>query len=296
VSDCHVDSEPVRRVVDDINHAHDLRFTLHGRCQGGMSGGAWILTDPDGQQVVLKWRANDPTARKAQLATTVNRIHATGYPTPRWIAAGVTTAGSSYHVQEFVPGKPASPLRYEAAVLLVDVLERQAGLDPDPAHDRSRHVTAYVQDDSDHGARAFLQGLGQPGRDLLTHFDRLLALHGPVHLPGGDLVHGDFNSCNALLHDGRVSGIIDIEQLGSGTRAIDYGWLLREAYVEDAGRDAARLIRRAGEAVAGPAALALCVAATAFDKVWFRANRMPQSVPRVLAGLHQLADDLSVPL
>ncbi|MGH3599922.1 MAG: aminoglycoside phosphotransferase family protein [Pseudonocardiaceae bacterium] len=289
-------AEPVRRVVNDINQAHGLRFAVYGRCPGGLSGGAWILTAPDGRRAVLKWRANDPTARKARLMPLVNRIHATGYPTPRWIAAGITDSATSYHLQEFVPGQTASPLNAEVAALLIDVIERQAGLDPDPCHDCSHRVTSYVQDESDDGARAFIRGLGEHGWDLLAHFDRLLALHGPVQLPAGDLVHGDFNSCNALIHAGQVSGVMDIEQFGSGTRVIDYGWLLREAYLEDAGQNAARLIRRAGEAVAGPGALALCVTATAFDKVWFRANRIPQSLPRVLAGLHQLADDLSKPL
>ena len=283
-------------MVNDLNQVHNLRYVLHSRCRGGLNGGAWILTDPDGQRAILKWRADDPTARTARLAQTVNRIHATGYPTPRWIAAGITDAGTSYQLQEFVPGQPASPLRADTAALLIDVLERQAGLDPDPDHDCSEHVTSFVHDDSDDGPRAFLRGLGQPGGDLLTHLDRVLARHGQVRLPGGDLVHAEFNSCNVLMHDGQVSGVIDIQSFGSGTRAIDYGDLLREAYVTEAGPDAARLIRQAGEAVAGPGVLAVCVAASAFGIVHFQAHRDPDSLPWVLAGLHQLADDLSGPL
>ena len=289
-------SESVRQVVDDINQAHDLLFVLGDRCNGGLQGGAWILIGPDGQKAILKWRANDPTARRARLLETVNRIHATGYPTPRWIAAGITESGTSYHLQEFVSGQPATALGAESAALLVDVLERQAGLDPDPGHDWSPYVNSLARDNSDDSSRAYLRGLGQAGRDLVTHFDQVLALHGPVQLPSGDMVHGDFNSCNVLIQDGQVTGIIDIEAFGSGTRVIDYGWLLREAYVEGAGRDAARLIRRAGEAVAGPGALALCVAATAFDIVRFQVHHDPESVPWVLAGLHHLADDLSIPL
>jgi aminoglycoside phosphotransferase (APT) family kinase protein len=285
--------ERVRQVVDEINEANDLRFVVGDRCRGGLQGGAWILTDPAGQRAVLKWRADDRTARRARLLQAVDRIHATGYPTPPWIAAGITVSGSSYHVQRFVPGAPASPLRANTAALLVDVLERQAGLDPDPGNDWRHYVRWCVEDDTDHGPRAFLRGLGQPGWDLLAGFDRVLALHGHLHPPGGDMVHGDFQSCNVLLQDGQVSGVIDIEAFGSGTRAVDYGWLLREAYVTEAGRVAARLIRRAGEAVAGPGVLAMCVAATAFDIVRFQAGHDPESLPRLFARLNHLADDLS---
>jgi aminoglycoside phosphotransferase len=288
--------EPARRVVDDINNSHRLSFALHSRCRGGLNGGAWILTDPDGQLAVLKWRANDPTARTARLVEMVNRIHATGYPTPRWITAGVTDAGTSYLLQEFVPGLPASPLNLGTAVLLVDVLERQAGLDPDPDHDCSAYVTSFVQDDGDDGPRAFLRGLGTPGRDLLAHFDRVVAQHGQIRLPAGDMVHAEFQSCNVLMYDGKVSGVIDIQTFGSGTRAIDYGDLLREAWVTEAGPDTTHLIRQAGEAVAGPGVLALCTAASAFGIVQFQAHHDPRDLPWVYARLHHLADDLNRPL
>ena len=288
--------EPVRQVVDDLNKIHGLPFALHGRCRGGLNGGAWILTDPDGHPAVLKWRADAPTARVTGQVHAVNRISATGYPTPRWIAAGITESGTAYHLQEFVPGLPASPLKAGVAALLVDVLERQAGLDPDPDYDWSAYVTSSAREEPADSPRAFARGLGQPGVDLLTYFDRVVAQHGRVRLPGGDLVHGEFQSCNVLMHRGQVSGVIDIQSFGSGTRAIDYGDLLREAYVTRAGRDTTRLLRHAGEAVAGPGVLALCVAASAFGIVHFQAHHDPRGLPWVLAGLHDLANDLSRPL
>ncbi|MGH3094751.1 MAG: hypothetical protein ACRDMV_01965, partial [Streptosporangiales bacterium] len=59
--------------------------------------------------------------------------------------------------------------------------------------------------------------------------------------------------------------VIDVDACGSGTRAVDYAWLLREAYVRRAEPEAIATIRGAGEAVAGPGVLAICAAATAFD-------------------------------
>nr|WP_238342334.1 phosphotransferase [Actinopolymorpha rutila] len=219
-----------------------------------------------------------------------------GYPTPRWIVAGVSEAGIRYHVQEFVEGEPSSPLTADTAELLIEVIERHTGLDPDPTNDWSIYVDSVVGGHLRGGSRAFLRGFRPPGDDLLAAFDRVLAEYGPVRLPAGDLVHGDLNTCNVLLNDGRVSGVIDIDAFGSGTRAIDYAWLLREAYAMDAEPEAVRRVRRAGEAVAGPEVLAHCVAATAFDIVRFQVRHGPRQVPALLQRLRRLADDLSEPL
>jgi hypothetical protein len=283
-------------VVDELNQTHGLRLVLRQRCNGGLQGGAWMLAEPTGRPVVLKWSRNGPTARPHRLVDTIARIRAAGYPTPGWLASGTTTAGLSYHVQDFVTGQPSTPLTVGKTRLLLEVLERQAGLDPEPARDWSPYVTSIALEDPDDGPRPVLWNLGPPGRDLIAHYDRLLATFGPIQLPTGDMVHGDFNSCNIMLHEDRVSGVIDVEALGSGTRVIDYAWLLREAYVEDYGPEVTHLIRWAGEAVAGPGALALCVAATAFDIVRFKLRHEPSRLAEILTRLHELADDLAKPL
>jgi Ser/Thr protein kinase RdoA (MazF antagonist) len=129
---------------------------------------------------------------------------------------------------------------------------------------------------------------------LVDRYEQVLDQFGAVELPGGDLVHGDFNSCNVLVHHGKVSGAIDIAGLGSGTRTIDYAWLLREAYAEGTDdSEIIRLIRRAGEAVAGPEALAFCAIFTALDWLLWMAHHLPHDVPAVIDGLHRLADDLT---
>jgi aminoglycoside phosphotransferase (APT) family kinase protein len=289
--------QAAERVVAEINQQHGLHYVVRARCQGGMQGGAWLVTDPAGTQAVVKWRPAGRLRWRPRLGDIVSQIRATGYPTPRWIAAGDTSFGASYHVQDFVDGEPGNLASMASAALLVDVIEGHAGLDPDPPQDWSSYVSSCAREDRDDGPRRFLQRLGADGRDLIDHYDRVLAAHGPVELPGGDMVHGDFNSCNVLMHGGAVSGVIDVEALGSGTRAIDYAWLLREAWVEGAGDDVARLIRRAGERVAGPGVLALCVAATAFDIVrWQAVHDDPANVPGVMDSLHRLADDLATPL
>jgi aminoglycoside phosphotransferase (APT) family kinase protein len=291
------ESEPLtgvtRRLVAEINRVHKVAFTLRSRCPAGVQNGAWQLADRGGQPAILKWSMDGSAAQILHRAATVARLSAAGYPTPRWQAAGATADGRVYHVQELVPGTGAHPLKVPAAELLLAVLEQQAGLDPDPAADRNQQVRAAVLDDSAGGLRWSVRQLGAPGRSLIARYDRLLGAHPPVLLPAGDMVHGDFNTCNILIHQGRVSGVIDVEALSSGSRVIDYACLLREAYVEDYDIQVRRMLHRAGTAVAGPAALALCVTATAFFIVGFKRRHQPESLTRAFARLHQLADDLA---
>lgn len=282
----------VRKLLHEINAAHDLRFTLRKRCRGGVIG-AWLLTDPAGTRAILK--CNDGMSHRiARLPALVDRIRTAGYPTPAWLASGVAADGTGYHIVDFVPGEPMSKstLTARMAARLVEVIEGQIGLNPDPVQDWSRYARACAFEEGDSDPRPALRRIGRPGVELIEHFDGVLAPYAALDLPGDDLVHGDFNTCNVLTHNGNVSAVIDVDACGSGTRAVDYAWLLREAYVRGAEPAAIATIRRAGEAVAGPAVLAICAAATAFDITRFQHGYDPDSLPLVLAGLHRLADDL----
>ncbi|HEX3812330.1 MAG TPA: phosphotransferase [Mycobacteriales bacterium] len=277
-------------VLAEIRRVHGLELTARRRFAAGLQGGAWLVADARDRPVVLKWNRHDSAARMRQRSAAVGRARAAGYPTPAWLAAGATEDGFAYCVQEFVPGEPSTPLTPAKTALLLEVLDTQAGLDPDPATDRSVEVAAAAVADR---PRQVLNELGAPGRALIRRYDELLAGYGPVGLPGGDLAHGDFNSCNILLREGRVSGVIDLDGLGSGTRVIDYACLLRECYVEGYGSAVSARIHRAAEAVAGPAVLAVCATVAAFFIVEFKLRHEPAAVPEVLSHLDQLAIDLA---
>jgi hypothetical protein len=269
-------------VVWQLVTSLDIGFTVRGRCAGGMQGGAWLLADGRGRQAVLKVCRNALAPRIPGLRDVVARLRASGYPTPAWLASGLTLDGSAYHIADFVPGTSSTPLTAAKARLLIEVLERHAGLDPDPARNWSDYV---LRPDP-----------AQVPSCLVDSYLDLMRAAGPVRLPSGDLVHGDFNSCNIFLHESAVSGVIDVEALGSGTRAVDYAWLLREAYVEGYGPEVITMIRRAGEAVAGPQGLAVCMAATVFDIVRFKLRHQPDRMDEVVARLQQLAQELARPV
>lgn len=87
---------------------------------------------------VLKWSEARGTWAQVVLAAEAKvagaRLH--GYPTPAWVAAGLTARGFAYQVQEFLPGHPARYLTEPLARQVIDVLECcAAGRRPDPGGD-----------------------------------------------------------------------------------------------------------------------------------------------------------------
>jgi hypothetical protein len=277
--------ETTRRVLAELNETHEVDFSLRHRFDSGLQGGAWLISGADGALAVLKWHPGGSLPQIRELAMAVARIRAAGYPTPAWPAAGLTENGIAYHVQEFVSGEASTPLTPAKAELLVAVLERQAGLNTGlPA---SRSIAAAATAD---GPRRILNQLGPAGRELIRRYDAVLDLAGPLSLPAGDMVHGDFNSCNILLWDDRVAGVIDLAGMGTGSRIVDYACLLREAYVENYGAAVIAAVRRDAEAVAGPAPLAWCATAAAMFIVEFKMRHAPARIIDVVDRLRLLAD------
>lgn len=217
------------KLLHEINERHDFDFALRRRCHGGVVG-AWLLVDPSGSRAVLKF--NDGMAHRIErLPALIEGIRAAAYPTPAWLAAGTTSDGGAYHIVDFAVGEPMSdgPLTTSVVAQLVPVIERQIDLDPDPTQDWSWYARTAAFGEGEDDPRPFLRRIGRPGVDLIEHFDAVLEAYRSLELPRGDMVHGDFNTCNVLGYQGRVSAVIDADACGSGTRAVDYAWLLREA-------------------------------------------------------------------
>lgn len=261
----------IGQMLDEINRRHGLRLVPRRRFETGLQGGAWLVADPAGRPAVLKsW-----PGESRNLATTIDRLRAHGYPTPRWLAEG-RNGEFAYCVQEFAPGRPASPITAATVSTLLDVLDRHNGLGSRGGRDWNGEVVEM----------AYL------GRNLTGRYTQLMKTYEGVELPAGDLVHGDFNSINVLLDGNRVRAVIDVDNLGYGSRVIDYGCLLRESYVEGYGPAVIEPILDAGLAVAGPGPLALAATAAAYFIVGFKRKHEPHRLPEVLARLDRMADDL----
>jgi len=280
------DAQVAQAILAEANRAHRADFRLNGRLAGGYQSGSWHVVDGAGRRAVLKWSPDRAwSAQVLQAAGVVAKLRAVGYPTPAWLAVGISDGGLPYQIQQFVAGQSPDRVTAGIAAVLIELVESHAGLDPDPGRCWSRYVTARMAE-----LPREVCAIGPAGRDLLDACERLLAGHGPVTLPTEDLVHGDFRPANILLDAGRVAGVVDIEALGSGTRVFDYATLLSADGVE---LGAQQLIIAAGERVAGPRPLAYCLAEVVLDLAVFVHRRaLPQGIAS-LERLRQLVESLT---
>lgn len=281
----------------EVNHNHGTSYTLAGALSGGFQGGAWRIVGPDGGTAVLKLSDARGAWHRVVLAaeSKVADARRHGYPTPAWLATGLTTGGLVYDVQEFVRGRPVEGLTEPLARQLVDVLERcAAGRRPDSYGDPRSDWSEFVSGEMAGGADALPSRVAAFGPDEAALVERALGVLGrvgPVRLPADDLVHGDLNLSNVLVDDdGTLAGIVDIEALGAGCRVIDYASLWHSS--ADEGDDAALgLVRAAGERAVGQAGFVLCALWIALEYVRFGADLAGAAGrARAVAAAHRRLD------
>jgi aminoglycoside phosphotransferase (APT) family kinase protein len=260
-------------VLSEVNAALGGTFQLVRLLQGGFQSGAWLIQDHARHEAVLKWTPDRTWAEQIQRASrAVAVVRRCGYPTPAWLAAGVTSSGSGYQVQEYVPGRPREHLSEETARQAIELLELQRDLDPHPGRSWSEYVSTKFRDEW-LSTISEVSATGAAGVELAGHAVRLLSRYEVPVLPEADLVHGDFRLGNILFDEDTVSGVIDIEALGSGTRAFDYATLLDHETADDT---AVELLVAAGSQVAGPAVLAYCLVHVVLDLALFmHHSRLP---------------------
>jgi len=289
-------------VLAEVNRDHGTSYVVVGALSGGFQGGAWRIVGPDGGSAVLKWSEARGAWAQVVLAAQakVAGVRQHGYPTPAWVAAGLTMHGFVYQVQEFVSGRPVDCLTEPLARQLVDVLERcAAGHRPDPGGDPRSDWSQFVLREMSGGADGLPSRVSELGSREAAVVERAVALLdrlGPVGLPADDLVHGDLNLGNVLVGaDGKLVGIVDIEALGAGCRAIDYAALWHSS-ADDGDGVGLSLVRAAGERAAGPSGFALCALWIALEYIRFGADRDGAvGSARAVAAADRRLDRLEVP-
>ncbi|HWD80134.1 MAG TPA: aminoglycoside phosphotransferase family protein [Kribbella sp.] len=249
--------ETTESVVAELNVALGTDYRVVRQLTGGLQSTAYELTGG----VVLKWtddRAWAPRVRRA--AELVRRARAVGYPTPEWLAVGTTAAGSPYQLQELVLG--SAPVLDEAlARELIGICELQQDLIPED-HDVTWSAWAQgVVFDGWDGVWERVLGYGDEASELVRQYGELCRPYRDAVLPRHDFVHGDLNMGNLLVSDGRITGIVDIEAAGSGSRAYDLVSLAASAARDGAAPGGDERLLAAAVHESGPAAVAVCAAA-----------------------------------
>ncbi|MFC6162045.1 phosphotransferase family protein [Kribbella jiaozuonensis] len=244
-------------VVAELNVALGTDYRLVRQLTGGFQSGAFELTGG----VVLKWTDNPGWAARVRRADElVRRARAVGYPTPAWLTVGTTAAGSPYQLQEFVSGTPVrdySVVDESLARELIAICELQRGLVPEPGISWSAWSRGVVLE----GWDGVWERVSKYGGDLLRRYELLCRPYRDAELPDDDFVHGDLNLGNLIVQDGRVTGIVDIEAAGAGSRAYDLISLATSAARDGAAPGVDELFVEAALRAGGRAAVALCAGA-----------------------------------
>lgn len=183
----------------------------------------WAARLPDGGPVVVKIRdAEDGAAGKTRwCAAHLPLLGARGYPVPQIVWHGPLSAEWYVTVQNRLPGRPMSAVAGPLLDAVVRLVEAQADAGV-PAEDRD--FTAYVAgvlfDDWDEvwaDARLATPAAGA----LCARLWRWLQPVWGLRLPPVDYVHNDLNLSN-ILTDGRsITGVVDWDEFGLGSRALD---------------------------------------------------------------------------
>jgi hypothetical protein len=280
----------IAEVLRAVNEQNGASFRLVGRLLGGTRG-AYEIVGRDGQRAVLKPSANPAWIRQLRsVVPLVEHMRAIGYPTPRFLFVGVAPDGTPYHVHELVPGAPVRLLTPADLDLVLALNDQQA--DQHVAQDRS--WSSYLRDvdfDDESGWASALRAHSPATAELLGALEAGTAPYADVALPTADVVHGDFHSDHVLVLDGRVSGVVDFEAAGCGTRAIDLAVLLGWDYDDLDPTARARLYGRIRD-VGGSAGLTICLAYQILNMVAYAIeHRTPAAVAKaVRRGWTMLGD------
>jgi Phosphotransferase enzyme family len=196
-------------VADRLAEATGVRLTVEGPCPGGEVGAAYVRW-PDGHRSVLTM--GNPRSQKL-----VAIARDAGLPAPRYEL--VADVGPVFVVvQDLLPGQPPSTVDRPLVAAMLELNERMERL----LHKESEvpEIDLYLR----------TSGPGFCLHEPLASYDRRSARVldwirdvGTQRnvADGTDLVHMDFHLGNVLVHDGRISGLVDWDGAGRGDRLLD---------------------------------------------------------------------------
>ncbi len=230
-------------LVEHINTLTGRRFVVQARYRGGEQG-ALRLADERGVRAVLKFGGGGVERIQAACAI-VERLRAHGYPAPRYLAVG-TFEGSTFSVQEALPGQPITVPSLELLEQAIALNRRQARM----AGDEPRRWPEAAIRPVLFGGDGFclhepMQRYSPESAQLLSLVQRIVRERSTMPFPTGDIVHYDFSFANMLAEHGTITGVIDWEAASAGDCTFDLCTLL--FYAAEHGHLRARLWRAVDE-------------------------------------------------
>ena len=178
----------------------------------------WLAEGEPGT-VVVKANGNPfAAARAAWAPNALAALAARGYPVPKVLWHGLLDERWSLVVLERLPGRPLRTLDDSALESLLALVELQRDLVVEPGGwDTAEWIELVLFERWEGWWDAAEEAAPETSRRLRTFVEPARG----YRLPSGDLVHGDLNLANVLAEDGAITGVVDWDAIGYGSRAAD---------------------------------------------------------------------------
>lgn len=281
------------RLLQRINARHATDFRVQARYAAGENHGAHALIDSVGERAVLKYHQQPqrlPGLDRARLIT--DRLRSRGAPVPIYRMAGAFADGYTYWIQSAVDGAPPETLTDSQLTRLLELNDLQAG----QAISQEQNWTDYVIRvvfAGESGWAGSLRRHSAATRDVLSRIERLVTGKQTCLGVTTDIVHGDLVTDNILVHEERLSGIVDWDAAGCGDRTLDLAKPLYYSYANAPIRDR---LRDRIVALRGRDALRVYLAYAILAQTdWSIRHHPLAAVDDLVALAHAILSDLGAP-
>jgi len=219
---------------------------------GWSSRTTWAAHGERAGSLVVKARCGDRAYEKtAWCKARLPLLAARGYPVPSIVWHGMVRDDWHVTVQNRLPGRPLTALDGRLLEEMLRLVERQAGA-AIPAGDRdfTGYIANVLFDDWDEVWTDAVRAGGAAG-PLCARIRRWLQPVWGLRLPPSDYAHNDLNLSNILTDGDQVTGVVDWDEFGLGSRALDLVVLALDCQERGAHAAADRLLASAASAVGG---------------------------------------------
>jgi aminoglycoside phosphotransferase (APT) family kinase protein len=183
----------------------------------------WAAGGERSGPLVVKVRLDDRAHEKAAwCAAHLPQLAARGYPVPAIIWHGMADDRWHVTVQNRLPGHQLVTLDGWQLAEVLRLVERQAdaAIPAEPGFDFTGYIANVLFDDWDRvwagAARA-----GEAAALLCVRIRRWLQPVWGLRLPPADYAHNDLNLSNILTGGRNITGVVDWDEFGLGSRALD---------------------------------------------------------------------------
>jgi hypothetical protein len=216
------------KLLANVNRHHGTALALAGRYGSGEQG-AFKIVDRAGARYVLKF-ADTKEFQPANAATVTARLRGLGYPAPAYLLVGNHEA-IKYSVQHEMRGEPIG-LRINQSVLpqLLHLNDLQRGQGDSKNGEPDRLIRSVMEGLEEFCIIETLRTCSAETAAMLDALQKIAAARGAECPKRNDIVHFDFHNGNILMHENRISGVIDWEGCESGDCAFDLATFLFYAY------------------------------------------------------------------